>query len=58
MSKTKSTSELITAAPDLLAACKAIVGVDNPPAGTEGHIDFGRAIEMAKQAIAKARGSK
>jgi hypothetical protein len=41
---------------DLLAALKAILDVDNPPAGTAGHIDFKEAIEMGKQAIAKAEG--
>ena len=39
--------------PDLLAACKAMVGDDMPEAGQPGHIDYGKAVEMARAAIAK-----
>lgn len=39
---------------ELLVACKAILGIDNPPAGEPGHIDFGQAIGMAQAAVTKA----
>ncbi len=34
-----------------LDALKAILDIDNPPAGELGHIDFNDAIEMGRQAI-------
>ena len=49
-------ARLIAAAPELLEACKAILDIDNPPAGEEGHIDYGTALGMARAAIAKATG--
>lgn len=47
-------SAQIAAAPDLLAALKAILNVDNPPAGEPGHIDLLVAVDMGNAAIAKA----
>ena len=55
--QTLATSRLLAAAPELLEACKAIVGGDDmPKAGEPGHIDFGQAIALARAAIAKAEG--
>lgn len=45
------------ASPDLFTACKAMLGIDNPPAGEVGHVDFNAAVEMAHAAIAKAEGN-
>ena len=42
----------------LLEALKAILDIDNPPAGESGHVDFNDAIEMGRQAIAKAEGGE
>lgn len=39
---------------ELLEACKALIGHDNPPAGEAGHIDFSQAVAMAKAAIRNA----
>ena len=50
-------ARLIASAPDLLAACRAIVG-DCPDAGEPGHIDFGEAMVMARDAIARATGGE
>lgn len=53
---TEANARLIAAAPDLLAALKAILNVDNPPVTDPGHVDFPRAMELARAAIAKAEG--
>lgn len=45
------------AAEDLLTACKAVAGIDNPPSGAPGHIDLSDAIRMANQAALKATGN-
>ncbi|HXJ39236.1 MAG TPA: hypothetical protein VNH18_08145 [Bryobacteraceae bacterium] len=46
----------IAAAPDLLAACCALIGHNNPPAGDPKHIDYRDAVRMARSAIEKASG--
>lgn len=53
--ETIANANLIAAAPDLLAACKAMLGIDMPPAGEPGHIDYTHAVHMAAAAIVKAR---
>lgn len=52
--KNEDHARLIAASPDLLRACKAMLGVDNPPAGEVGHVDFNTAVQMAREAIKKA----
>lgn len=47
---------LMLAAPDLLAAANAVIG-NTPPAGQPGHVDFGAALAMLREAIAKAEGA-
>jgi len=37
---------------ELIGALKAILDIDNPPAGESGHVDFNVAIEMGRKAIA------
>jgi len=46
---------LISAAPDLLAALEAVLGMNMPPAGQPGHIDWMQAAVMAQRAVARAR---
>jgi hypothetical protein len=41
---------------ELLAALKALLGVDNPPAGEPGHIDYGIAVRIAAAVVARAEG--
>lgn len=50
-------ANLITAAPDLLAACMALIGEGNPPVGQPGHVDYVEAVHQARAAIRKAKGS-
>jgi len=49
-------AHLCAAAPDLLAACEAMLGENMPRAGEPGHIDFADAVQMARTALRKARG--
>ncbi len=39
---------------DLLAACKAMLDIDNPEPGHQGHITAGEARRMAAAAVRKA----
>lgn len=55
-------AHLIAAAPDLLAACEAIVLYDERPddgpnAGIQMMADYATALDAARAAIAKARGA-
>lgn len=34
-------------------ALKAILGIDNPPAGEPGHVDFRQALELGRSAVAE-----
>jgi len=52
----ESDAALVVAAPDLLAALEAVLGMNMPPAGQPGHIDWMQAAEMAQRAVARARG--
>lgn len=45
---------LCAAAPALLEACKAMLGIDNAEATAPGHIDYTKAVKMARAAIAHA----
>lgn len=47
-------ARLIAAAPELLAACKALIAHDKN--GRFGEPDFPAAINMARAAVAKAEG--
>ena len=49
---TPADTRLMAAAPDLLAACEAFLGVSVP------HVDLNVAAKMAREAVAKARGTK
>lgn len=49
-------ARLIAAAPALLEACKAMLGIDNPGATAPGHIDYTKAVKMAHAAIAQTEG--
>ena len=42
----------------LVAALKAILDIDNPPAGEYGHVDFNDAIVMGRLALALVEGDK
>lgn len=48
----EANTHLIAAAPELLAACKALIA--NTQHGDPGHIDYSQAVPMARKAIAKA----
>ncbi len=50
----ENSAALVLAAPDLLAACKAMLDIDNPEPGHQGHITAGEARRMAADAIRKA----
>jgi len=56
VTQTRDNARLIAAAPDMLAALKGILDIDNPPWGEPGHVDFNTAIVMARAAVAKSEG--
>lgn len=40
---------------ELIVACEKLLGVNNPPAGEPGHVDYADAVTFARAALAKAR---
>lgn len=54
----RANARLIAAAPELLVALRAMLGIDNPAAPDAGHVDYVRAVSLARAAIAKAEGSR
>lgn len=50
----RANAHLIAAVPELLEACKALLGIDNAPAGDPEHIDWYAATQMGRSAVAKA----
>ncbi len=53
-------ARLIAAAPDMLEALEAMLGINSDGietrAGDTGHVDYSDTVKMAKSAINKARG--
>ena len=47
----EANARLIAAAPDLLLVLKAILGIDNPPAGEQGHVEYWDAVRQGKEII-------